>query len=271
MSFKQKVIKVLNILLWVVMISGFFALLGFVQVEQKTILCNSIGVKIDYQNGEIFVSESEVKAEINSLYNDSLIGKPLIDISSIKIRERLLQNPYIAKATVYSTVDGGVHIMLIQRNPILRVFNMAGQSFYITSDGQMVPLSDKYTARVPVSNGILKEEFSMSRNLIPGLISWDEADLVLSTMQKLYVLAMYIDQDEFFKLQVDQIYVNEYREFELTPKVGRHTILFGGVCNIAEKFQKLSAFYNNGLNKAGWNKYKTLNIKYKNQVICSKN
>ena len=271
MSFKEKAIKILNIFLWIVMISGFFALLGFVQVEQKTILCNAIIVNIDYQNGEIFISDAEVKDEINSLYSDSLIGKPLTDISTIKITDRLLENPYVAKVTVYSTVDGTLNVVLTQRKPILRVFNNRGQSFYIASDGQMIPLSDRYTARVPVANGNLKEEFSLSRNLIPGMINWDEANVVLTTFQKLYILAIYIDQDEFYKLQVDQIFVNEFWEFEIIPKVGRNVILFGGINDIPEKFEKLTAFYNNGLKKAGWNKYKILNIKYKNQVICSKN
>ena len=38
-----------------------------------------------------------------------------------------------------------------------------------------------------------------------------------------------------------------------------------------EKFEKLKMFYTEGLNKTdGWNKYSTINIKYKNQVVCTK-
>jgi cell division protein FtsQ len=253
------------------MISGFFALVGFVEVEQKTIKCTRIGVNINYQESEIFITNEEVIDEVNSLYDSGVVNKAVVDISNLRIKERLLQNPYIAEVTVYTTVDGVLKVHLTQRKPILRVFNSLGQSFYIASDGQMIPLSDKYTARVPVANGIISEEFSANRSLLPGLINWDDASIVLTNLQKLYVLAMYVDQDNFYKMQVDQIYVNAYREFEITPKVGKHTILFGDINNIPEKFTKLTAFYREGLKKSGWNKYKTLNIKYKNQVICSKN
>ena len=122
-----------------------------------------------------------------------------------------------------------------------------------------------------MANGKISEEFSATRSLLPGSINWEDANIVLTNLQKLYVLAMYINQDEFYRMQVDEIYVDNYREFEIIPKVGKHSILFGDINDIPEKFTKLTAFYREGLKKTGWSKYKTLNIKYKNQVICSKN
>jgi cell division protein FtsQ len=46
--------------------------------------------------------------------------------------------------------------------------------------------------------------------------------------------------------------------------------LLGDAHDLDEKFRKLFAFYRYGLNKIGWNKYSIINIKFKNQVICSK-
>jgi cell division protein FtsQ len=47
--------------------------------------------------------------------------------------------------------------------------------------------------------------------------------------------------------------------------------VFGDAKDFEEKFEKLKTFYTEGLNKTdGWNKYSTINIKYKNQVVCTK-
>jgi cell division protein FtsQ len=47
--------------------------------------------------------------------------------------------------------------------------------------------------------------------------------------------------------------------------------VFGEAKDFEEKFEKLKTFYTEGLNKTdGWNKYSTINIKYKNQVVCTK-
>jgi cell division protein FtsQ len=133
----------------------------------------------------------------------------------------------------------------------------------------MLPLSENYIARVPIATGLISDAYSISKNLIPGKLDWDEADQNLTTLQKLYLMARYLEYNDFFRAQVDQIYVNKEREIEIIPKVGDHLILFGGVNNLEEKFDKLMAFYREGLRTNGWSKYSILNIKYKNQVICS--
>jgi cell division protein FtsQ len=46
--------------------------------------------------------------------------------------------------------------------------------------------------------------------------------------------------------------------------------VFGDISNCEEKFQNLESLYINGLNAVGWNKYETINLKYKGQVICTK-
>jgi cell division protein FtsQ len=81
---------------------------------------------------------------------------------------------------------------------------------------------------------------------------------------------MYITHDKFLKAQIAQIYVNEQNEFELVPRIGNHIILLGTAEDLDDKFRRLVAFYRYGLNKIGWNKYNVINIKYKNQVVCSK-
>jgi cell division protein FtsQ len=86
----------------------------------------------------------------------------------------------------------------------------------------------------------------------------------------LYKIASYVDKHEFWKAQIEQIFVTRDNEFILIPKVGNHIILFGNAEEGDEKFEKLFVFYKEGLNRVGWNKYSSINIKYKGQVICKK-
>ena len=71
-------------------------------------------------------------------------------------------------------------------------------------------------------------------------------------------------------MQIEQIYVNENTDIELVPKTGEHEIVLGDVNDLKDKFNKLMIFYLKGLNNLGWDVYKKINLKYKNQVVCSK-
>jgi cell division protein FtsQ len=57
---------------------------------------------------------------------------------------------------------------------------------------------------------------------------------------------------------------------ELTPTVGSQQIILGKIENYKENLEKLRLFYEKGLSKVGWNNYSVINLKYKNQVVCTK-
>ena len=63
---------------------------------------------------------------------------------------------------------------------------------------------------------------------------------------------------------------NRNQEFEIIPRVGAHQILLGNAENLELKFRNLKILYEEGLAYEGWNKYEIINLKYNNQVICSK-
>jgi cell division protein FtsQ len=89
-------------------------------------------------------------------------------------------------------------------------------------------------------------------------------------MNNLYKLSTFITNNKFLKAQIEQIFVEPDGDFDLIPRVGDHTIIFGDADNMDDKFDRLFVFYRNGLSKIGWTRYNIINIKYKNQVVCSK-
>ena len=76
---------------------------------------------------------------------------------------------------------------------------------------------------------------------------------------------------QYLKALIEQIYVEKNGEFQLIPKFNDQVIIFGTTENIKDKFARLLIFYKQGLSITGWNRYNMINIKYKNQVVCSKN
>ena len=133
-----------------------------------------------------------------------------------------------------------------------------------------MPLSEKYTARVPLANGYIFHRESERLVNTSSKNSFANADSTGSAIANVYDVAKFISQNDFWSAQIEQIYVNPGGDLELIPRVGRHSIILGDSKDIEEKFSRLFLFYAKGLNKTGWDKYKTINLKFKDQVVCTK-
>jgi cell division protein FtsQ len=133
----------------------------------------------------------------------------------------------------------------------------------------MMPLSDKYTARVLVANGFVYSPYStyvmhdFSKKLPDSIAK-------KTLIDEVFKYATFINNHPFWKAQIEQLHVNKDMDIELIPRVGNHTIVFGNADNIESKFEKLIVFYNKGLSNTGWNEYSVINLKFKDQVVCTK-
>lgn len=260
--------KILYISIWVIMTAGIFVLLSFADSVHSKIKCNSFDVNIDYNRGDCFVTIDDVKSSIYQT-GDSIKGEEINKINLENIEAIICQNPYVERVDAYITIDGKTGVDVIQRQPILRVFDQTNQSFYIDKNGKRMPVHTKSTARVLVANGNIPLSYYTSFSMDTTIVM--DSLIKLPILHKIFYLARYISQNEFLNAQIEQIYINQDNEIELVPTVGSQLIIFGDIDNMKEKFEKLNALYREGFNKMGWNVYKTINLKYKNQVVCSKN
>ena len=88
--------------------------------------------------------------------------------------------------------------------------------------------------------------------------------------QELYTLAKFLQANDFWNAQIEQINITPKHEIELVPRVGDHILFLGKPGNYDEKFTKLQTFYKKALNQVGWNKYKRISIEFNNQIIGTK-
>ena len=89
-------------------------------------------------------------------------------------------------------------------------------------------------------------------------------------MQKLFVLVNNIEKSTTLKTMTDQIIVNKMNDFEIIMQPNNQTVKIGNITGLNAKFEKLLNFYKSDYNKFNWTKYKSINLKYSNQIICSK-
>lgn len=261
--------KVLRVGLRAVILAGFLASVGFTEHRRNTMLCNKVIVNIDDSLGNSFVQKEDIEQQIGNKFG-VIAGKPLTSIN-ISLLEKIIDgNPFVLKAQVFSTVDGNLIVEVKQRTPLVRVINTLNESFYIDDGGVLMPMSSKFSAHVPVANGNIFNRETEQR--IRRITEKEIRDTTFSPtlLEKIFMVCNYVHNHEFWNAQIEQVFINIEGEIELIPRVGNQTILFGNEKDIEEKFNKLYTLYREGFSKTGWNQYKTINVTFKDQVVCSK-
>ncbi|TVQ88286.1 MAG: hypothetical protein EA393_09400 [Bacteroidetes bacterium] len=258
--------KIAVIVFYVTIPVGIFILLGFAVESNKGIACRDFHVHV--MGSHYFIDNSDVIEKVFERYKN-LEGQPLRNVSLRNIEELVSNMYYVEESQVYRTIDGSIRVNAIQREPIARIINAHNESFYLDSNGRLMKVSNQYTARVIIVTGHISARYSPNTDIK----SFKSSKELTSSQKRLYdlnKLIHFIVNNSFWNAWIDQIYVTRNGDFELIPKNGSHVIEFGKAEDIEEKFNKLLVFYQNGLTHVGWNSYRRINLKFKNQIVCSK-
>ncbi|WP_316759716.1 cell division protein FtsQ [Pedobacter aquatilis] len=241
---------------WLISLAGLVVLLSFINVKKQTVKCTN--VKILIPGADNFIEREEVD-QILREDQGVLIGRSLEKINIHQIEKKLQANPYIGFAKVYVDMDGVLHIEIKQRQPILRILNLTGQDFYIDNDGLKMPISPNFTANVLVATGNIQEVFGTRVDTLRTQMARD-----------LYKTAQYFKKDTLWDNQIEQIIVDTKNDIQLIPRVGNQRIILGTADSLDKKMKNLLVFYKQAMPQVGWETYKTINIKYTNQIIGEK-
>lgn len=252
--------KRLKILIPAVAIIGVAVLLGFVNSRRSASACSTIQVEIKRPDGNEYVSENEIRAIMQS-YCDSTAPEDGMNIRSLE--QEIGRIGAVEKCNVYIDVTGAIHARITQRVPIARVFNTQGEQAYIDDKGKYMPVISGVPARVIVFSGEINERLVD----MGTTVNQDSLDKI-SLRDELFLFARTVKRSEFWSAQCEQVYVDAKGNFIITPKVGKHQVMVGSIDHLEKKLNKLQFFYQEGLTRSGWNEYRTIDIQYKNQVVC---
>lgn len=193
-----------------------------------------------------FVDQQTVnKLLIENKENASSIGKDKLDLN--KLERRLNSNEMIGKSDVFVSIDGVLKAVVIQKTPVARVFDKEG-SFYVDYEGGIMPLSDNFTARVPLVSGVINRKNS----------------------EEYAQLFRVIYDDDFLKKNIIAIEVMHNGRLKMLNRNYNYEIDFGDIANMERKFRDYKAFFQKAVLDSSLYKYKKIDLRFTKQVVCTK-
>lgn len=237
-------------------LAGIVLLMGFVSGEQADKTIKDIYVHIDYRHDNYFVGKSDVLNLITLSGADAVIGQYVDNISLKELEVRVKSHNFVEDAQVYKDHKGNLTVNVTQCKPIARIIDPKGPNAYIGENGNSLPSSAKFTARVMLIDGPYAEKLK-------------NTEFLKSDKGKAYFdLISYISRDRFWKAQIAQMTVDRGGEIVFYTQIGDQRVEFGKPDDIEEKFQKLKIFYKRIYPFKGYNHYKRVSLKFKNQIVC---
>ncbi len=201
--------------------------------------------EVQYTDGQNYFITPEIVNKLLIQNYDSVINirKDILDLKSIE--DSLIAHPMIADAEVFVSVSGVLGAQIKQRKPIARI--VASPSYYIDENGQPMPLSEFYSARVPLIAGSYQQD-------IEG---------VLKLLNKL-------KEDAFMNKHIVGLTIDSHGNIVMHQRTIDLDIDFGKAENINYKFNKYKAFYYKAISDTLIANYSKINLKFNNQVVATK-
>jgi cell division protein FtsQ len=235
---------------------GVSFLIAFGERKQGGSVCKDIVIELNNLNENHFLDEADVmKLVENSGQAIKGIGVDRINLKEIE--SKLKTNKHIFEAQLFGDLKGNLIVDVELRRPIARIVQSDSRDAYISEDGVVMPVSEKYTSRVMLLSG----------PFVKKLITMED---IKKTPEGKQILDMidFIRDDKFWKAQIAQLDINEEGKISIYPQVTGQLVEFGKAENIEEKFKKLMIFYKEILPQRGWTKYERVNLEYEGQVIA---
>lgn len=245
--------KILIIVGWLCLAGAVGFTIYYAYTQREAVRCQSIVVYINPESPR-FVDEKEIAGMVEKS-GEPIIGHWLSDIDIEKLETTLTAFTTLKDVEIYRKIEasgwsfsGKLVVHVGQRTPVLRI-KMADEDYYLDKDGIQIPVSSKYIERIVIASGTFPDE-TVKTNLLK--------------------MTDFVNKDEFWKAQIEQILIQPNGELLIIPQVGDYLIEFGRPDEYEIKFRNLKALYQQGFKNFGWNKYKAISVKYQNQVVCTK-
>lgn len=205
-----------------------------------------INIKIDHESGTYFVNDSLVRKIVDGK-KLRISEVPLGNMNISQIEKALDKSSFIRKSQVFQDINGEMSVEITQEMPFARI-NTGSDEYYLTRDMTKIPLSNLYSAEVMLVGGrITKKDYKGLKELI-----------------------MFISADKLLKKHIIAVKKQQPNSFILLVNKGDYVIEFGELKDFKNKFEKLKLFYNQYLGKVGMNYYKTIDLKFNNQIVATK-
>lgn len=252
---KLNIKKVLVTLVWFAVAASGIVLLVAAVKSKGIKTCKDVVIEISGVSNNFFIDKTDVLAIIKNYMGVHPKGRTINTFNLAAVENNLEKDVWVKNAELYFDNNEVLRVNIDEREPVARVFALDGSSFYVDSSLKVLPLSEKFSARLPVFTGF-------SNN--PSFLSKADSSMLVSIKN----ISTALQADSFLMAMVEQVDITPQRNFEMIPKIGNQLIYFGNADDIEQKCKKLRLFYKTVISKAGWSKYSVINLEFKNQVVA---
>lgn len=233
-----------------------FVFIAFSETRQGTVIVHDIAIKIENLQENHFIDDQDI-IRLMQLDQENIKGAPINRLNLKEIERRIKSDRHIKDAELYSDIKGNLVVKATLRRPIARIVRNDAPDAYIAEDGTVMPVSEKFTARVVLISGSYVREYMRNENILQH-----EDGEELMKMLKI------IQEDPFWHAQIAQLDIDSKGRISILPQIGNQTIEFGQAESLEVKLKKLRIFYKEILPQMGWNKYKRVSLEYDGQIVA---
>src|SRR4051812_24089903 len=235
---------------------GLSFLIAFSERKQAGVVCKDIVVELENISDNHFLDEDDILRLVENS-GVSVKGTSIERIDLRAIEKKLKYDKHIKEAELYGDLKGNLIVTVELRRPIARIVQEDGPDAYISEEGIVMGVSEKFSSRVMIISG---------RFVKPLLEAGDVKKV--EGGQRLLDMIHFINENNFWRAQVAQLDINSAGDIIMYPQVTGQLVEFGTSENFEEKFRKLMVFYKDILPQKGWTRYERVNLKYEGQVIA---
>ena len=250
--------KILSILLWVVTAAGLIALFVFAREDYLHTSLKSIQLIPATDTG--FVRKTALHDEIERLCNKRNVGT----VDMMAIQKVMDDNSWIESSASYVDLDGTLNVSFKEYEPWFRVYGKNGRSVNVTRNGVVIPPSRIYTPYVLVASG----NFELRSDSVAYRLN-DSLESDKNLLNALHWCGA-IEGNDFVSHCVGQLYCNKKDLFEITVKGFDGRVIVGDTCDAADKLNRLEVFMKQRIDSPETKNLKSINLNYKNQIVCTK-
>jgi cell division protein FtsQ len=220
----------------------------------------TVDINIEVQGDQSLINKSDL---LRFLYSkmDTLISYDVNDVELHTIENILEQNSHVKKAETYFDRLGNVKMEVVLKTPVLRILENKGRGYYLSKEGDVIDWSPNFTPRLIVASGD-----------IPNLSKKDSYidSTLLSAHKNLTYVINSINSSSYLQSMVDEIVYNSENSIEIVSKIGSARVLLGDTTSLVEKLERFRLFYIEAYPRVGWDKYKEIDVRFKDKVYCRK-
>ena len=254
--------KILNILLLVFTLAALITLSVYYIYEHFHNSLEDVNISI-VRNGENGFADYEKTYDRVLGICDTANNNQIFMIPVDSVVNMLEANPWVVDVEAEINLKSVLDIKITECDPVMRVYNTKGRSVYLDSEGNVFPTNNSHVKHLLVGSGYVNFPVDKFGNVSDE--TYADADL-----PDMYRLMKAVLADEYSRNCVKQIYRDNKKNYIFSLNITNIIVIFGEINDIEEKLAKMQIFFNKMQGNPELEKYKEINLNYKNQVVCTK-